>query len=934
MKKQELRGKLGIMSGWAYAFGCAVGWGSFMMPGNIFLPEAGPVGSVIGIALAALAMFFICYSTAYMAKKYPSESGVHVYIGKILGADHGFLSAWAILLAYLSIIWANSTALIILIRSIWGDVLQFGFHYTIFDYDVYFGEVLVTVSVMVFFALLTIVGKRLVRISHVLLAILHIGLLIAIFVGVFALGRPSEFIPFAETNVSSGVEIFNIVMLAPWMFVGFEAFMYMFNSGGRESKHVNVITIIAVITVAIAYIIPVLIPVLALPDGYTTWTSYLEASKSSEGLMSLPVFYSTYYALGDTGLKILVASIFCAIATSLFGLYRASARLLVSMSEEELMPKVVGKTNKHGEPYIGILIVLGISIIVPFFGRTAIGWIVDITTITATIVYVYSTIGSLRLAIKDKDASVGIKISSVVGMGVAAISILFLLIPNVFSENKIATESYFILALWSLAGLIYYWFVYKNDKKDLYGKSTAMWIIMAFLIMFSSVMWIRQRSVEYISQLERWQKGSLSKFMSSNALIQIGVVIVVLIALYYLFSILLKRQKEADKKAMEFESKSDAKTAFLFNMSHDIRTPMNAILGFTDLALLDTSDSEKMNDYLHKIKDSGVHLLSLINDILEMSRIESGKIEMEPKPVDLEEVLSNIYSIMKGQAAAKGQSFKVDSSAIEHKYVSVDRLRLNQVLINLISNAIKYTPDDGSVSVKVNEESIEDNNVKFHFVVEDNGIGMSEEFASKIFEDFEREKREETSKIQGTGLGMAITKNIVDLMQGTIEVDTKENVGTKITVVISLPVASEEEVEKLSEHSSDITEADFAGKRVLLADDMEINREIGVAILESYGFDVVEAEDGQDALIKVVSRPAGYFDIVFMDIQMPRLNGYEAAMSIRNINDKNKANVPIIAMTANAFQSDVDDAKKAGMNGHVAKPIDQEQLVAEIKKVL
>ena len=934
MKKQELKGRVGIMSGWAYAFGCAVGWGSFMMPGNIFLPQAGPLGSAIGISLAALAMFFICYSTAYMAKKYPKESGVHVYISKILGADHGFLSAWAILLAYLSIIWANSTALIILIRSIWGDVLQFGFHYSIADYDVYFGEVLVTISVMCFFALITIVGKRLIRVSHVILAILHIGILVAIFIGVFSMGNPSEYIPFAETEVSNGIEIFNIVMLGPWMFVGFEAFMYMFNSGGRESRHVNLITIIAVVTVAIAYIIPVLIPVLALPDGYNTWTSYLEASKSSEGLMSLPVFYSTYYVLGETGLKFLVASIFCAIATSLFGLYRASARLLVSMSEEELMPGFVGKTNKHGEPYIGILIVLGISVIVPFFGRTAIGWIVDITTITATIVYVYSTIGSLKLAIKDKDAGTGIRIASVVGMIVAFVSFLFLLIPNVFSENKIATESYFILALWSLAGLIYYWLVYRNDKKDLYGKSTVMWMLMAFLILFSSAMWIRQRSVEYISQLERWQKESLSSFMSSNALIQIAVVIVVLIALYYLFSILLKRQKEADKKAMEFESKSEAKTAFLFNMSHDIRTPMNAILGFTDLALLDTSDKEKMEDYLHKIKDSGIHLLSLINDILEMSRIESGKIDMNPKPEDLKELLSNIYSIMKGQAESKGHRFNVDLSKLEHKYVSVDRLRLNQVLINLISNSIKYTPNDGFVNVDVSEENVDDNKVTYKFVVSDNGIGMSEEFATKLFTDFEREKRKETEKIQGTGLGMAITKNIVDLMGGKIVVDSKENVGTTISVLLSLPIVSAEEVVKLNEHKTDITEADFKGKRVLLADDMEINREIGVAILESYGFEVVEAEDGQDALIKVVSRPAGYFDIVFMDIQMPRLNGYEAAMSIRNISDKNKASVPIIAMTANAFQSDVDDAKKAGMNGHVAKPIDQEQLVAEIKKVL
>lgn len=934
MKKQELTGKIGFASALAYAFGCAVGWGAFMMPSNIFLPEAGPLGSVIGIVLAALMVLIIGRCTSYMAKKYPNEAGIHVYIAKSMGADHGFLSAWAILLAYLSIIWANSTALIILIRVIWGDVLQFGFHYEILGYDVYFGEILLTIGVLVLFALLTILGKTWARIFHIALAALHIVFLVAIFIGVFAMGHPSEFIPFAKTDVSDGVEIFNIVMLAPWMYVGFEAFMYMFNSGGRSSKHVDKITLISVITIAIAYILPILIPVLGLPDGFSSWESYVQAASNADGLLSAPVFYSTYYVLGDTGLYILVACILCAISTSLFGLYRASARMLVAMSDEELLPKFVAKTNSHGEPWVGILIVMGISIVVPFFGRTAIGWIVDITTISATIVYVYSMVGCFRLASKDEGKKTGIKVAAVIGMVFASISFLFLLIPNVFSENKIATESYFILAIWSLVGLIYYWFAYRSDKTGMYGKSTVMWMLMAFLIFFSSVMWIRQSSIDYVDNIERWQKGALTNLMSRNALIQIIVVLIVLVALFSLFSILLKRQKEADLKAIEFESKSEAKTAFLFNMSHDIRTPMNAILGFTDLALLDTSNPEKMDDYLHKIKDSGVHLLSLINDILEMSRIESGKIEMDPRPEDLEVILDNIYSIMKGQAAAKGQSFHIDHSKIEHKYVSVDRLRLNQVLINLISNAIKYTPDEGNISVRAIENSSSGNNGSYTFIVEDDGYGMSQEFAERIFEDFEREQREETASIQGTGLGMAITKNIVDLLEGTITIDTKENVGTKITVDVILPTVSEEEVERLNTHDTDITEADFEGKRVLLADDMEINREIGVAILESYGFEVEEAEDGQDALIKIVSRPAGYFDIVFMDIQMPRLNGYEAAMSIRNISDKSKASVPIIAMTANAFQSDIDDAKNAGMNGHVAKPIDQQQLVEEIKKVL
>lgn len=933
MKKQELNSRIGSLSAWAYGFGCAVGWGAFMMPSNIFLPEAGPLGSLIGIVIAAFAIFLIAKGTSYMAGKFPKEAGIHVYIANILGADHGFLSAWATLLAYLSILWANSTAIILLIRAIWGDVLQFGFHYTIADYDVYFGEILLTIVLIVFFGLLAIFGKVLVRVFHIILAFVHIVLIAAIFIGIFIGGQHSLTFGFADVDLPKGVQVFNIVMLAPWMFVGFEAFAYMFNSGGRKAKDANKITIISIVTAAIAYILPMLIPVFAMPEGYTTWEAYVAASSQAEGLFSLPVFYSTYYVLGDVGLYILVACIFCAISTSIFGLFRATARLLVSMSEEELMPKFVGRLYKNGEPYVGIIIIMFISAIVPFFGRTAVGWIVDITTITATIVYIYSMVGCLKLTRQDPESKTGIKIVAFAGMAMAAISFLFLLIPNILSENKVATESYFILAVWSLLGLLYYLYVYRHDTEGIYGKSTVMWMLLAFLIFFSSTMWIRQRSVDYVTSLERWQKDSLSSFMGENAIIEMVVVAIVLFTLFSLFALLLKRQRDSDKKAIEFESRSEAKTAFLFNMSHDIRTPMNAILGFTDLALIDTSNEEKVNDYLHKIKNSGNHLLSLINDILEMSRIESGKIDNNPSPGDLKEIFSNIYSIMKGQADAKGHTFTIDTSSINNQYVYVDRLRLNQILLNLISNSIKYTPEGGDVSVVVQELKGTGDKVRYRIIVKDNGFGMSKEFVEKIFDDFEREEKEETLGIQGTGLGMAITKNIVELLDGTIRVDSEENVGTEIEVVLGFDKANEEEIYKLT-HKSDVTEADFKGKRVLLADDMEINREIAVAILELYEFEVVEAVDGQDALSKVVSHPPGYFDLVFLDIQMPRLNGYETAMAIRNISDKNKASVPIIAMTANAFESDIKDAKNAGMNGHVAKPIDQAKLVEEIKKAL
>ncbi len=923
---------IGISSEWAYAFGCACGWGTFMMPGNIFLPEAGPLGSAIGIILASILMYFIVSSISYVANHYPNDSGIHVYIGKILGADHGFLSAWCVLLAYLSILWANVTAFIVLIRNLWGDVLQWGFYYEVAGYDVYFGEVLTTIVVIVFFGLLAIVGKVAVRLLHVFAALFQIGIIIVLFVGVLISGvhTPADSFGFA-LGTSPGVQVMNITMLAPWMFIGIEACTYMVNSGGRKASDTQSVRLFAIVASCLAYLLPVLMIVLALPTGFSNWMEYLDVSHKTDGLLGLPLFYSVYCVFGETGLRWLVFCILCGISTSLFGLYRVIARLLVTMSEEELLPEKVGRLNKNGEPYVAILIVMIISVIIPFFGRTAIGWVVDMTTISATIVYVYCMIGCLKLARTHKDAGRRFKLQTIIGMIFAAASFLFLLIPNVFSENELATESYLILAVWSIGGLVYYWYIYRRDKKRMYGKTTVMWMLMVFLVFFSSVMWIRQRTIDRIKEVEGWEGARLSNYVAQNALYQFLVVLVVLAVIFSLFSIMIARQKETDKKALESDARNRAKTEFLFHMSHDIRTPMNAILGFTDLALLDTGNQEKMEDYLKKIKSSGAHLLSLINDVLEMSRIESGKMEIASEVMDLHEVFRNLDFIVRGSAEAKGQTLTVTTENLQHPYVYGDRLRLNQVLLNLTSNAIKYTQEGGEIRVSIRETGdVSDGIAGYQIAVKDNGMGMTPEFAAKVFEAFEREKQVEKHGIQGTGLGMAITKRIVDLVGGSISVKTELEKGSEFLVDVSMPLASEADIEAHQE-TKNLSEVNFDGKRVLLTDDVEINREIAVAILEMFDLIVEQACDGQEALEKVVEHPAGYYDVVFLDIQMPRMNGYEAARAIRGLSDEAKAKVPIIAMTANAFEEDIKNAKAAGMNGHVAKPIDQEQLVEQLR---
>ncbi|MCH5347947.1 MAG: response regulator [Oscillospiraceae bacterium] len=377
---------------------------------------------------------------------------------------------------------------------------------------------------------------------------------------------------------------------------------------------------------------------------------------------------------------------------------------------------------------------------------------------------------------------------------------------------------------------------------------------------------------------------------------------------------------------------SEAKSVFLSNMSHDIRTPMNAIVGFTSLALSHIDDIEKTEEYLKKIMVSGNHLLSLINDILDMSRIESGKMHIEEAPCSISEIVQGIQNILQEDINNKQQEFFVETEDITDDGIFCDKLRLNQVLINLLNNAVKYTNSGGRILFRITEEpGASKDRAIYEFLVKDTGIGMSEEFLQHIFEPFERERNSTISGIQGTGLGMAITKNIIDLMNGTIEVTSQQDVGTECKVRFVFRINSEKTVSEPEDTRSDHTSRTG---RILLAEDNELNQEIATAILEEAGFEIEVADNGQIAVEKLKNSEPGYYRIVLMDIQMPVMNGYEASKAIRSLDNKELASIPILAMTANAFEEDKQEALKSGMNGHIAKPIDVKVLFENLDKLL
>ena len=381
------------------------------------------------------------------------------------------------------------------------------------------------------------------------------------------------------------------------------------------------------------------------------------------------------------------------------------------------------------------------------------------------------------------------------------------------------------------------------------------------------------------------------------------------------------------------EKASQAKTDFLSNMSHDIRTPMNAIVGLTTLMENELDQPEKLAEHLHKLESSGQLLLGIINNILDMSRIESGKTTLSVEPMHLSQQLDQLSTMIRAQASEKAQTFTV-STHLRHENLLADPTRLNQVLMNILSNAVKYTPCGGHIRFEVEELPRNEHYAKYSFVVQDDGIGMSEAYQKTLFDPFTREERSGTNKVQGTGLGMAITKNIVDLMGGSISVESATGKGTRFEVVLEFPIDAEADAvpkaQALPEEPEDVSP--LCGMNFLCAEDNAINAEILELLLESKGAHCKIYPNGQELVDAFVRVKPGEYDMILMDVQMPVMDGLEAARRIRSSENPLGRVIPILAMTANAFLEDMQKSKEAGMDEHLSKPVDIDALEQTVKR--
>ena len=427
--------------------------------------------------------------------------------------------------------------------------------------------------------------------------------------------------------------------------------------------------------------------------------------------------------------------------------------------------------------------------------------------------------------------------------------------------------------------------------------------------------------------------------VKQQALVFLVAVSIAVLATAICYLMLHRKQREKlyteeiRKSAEKARKANEAKTRFLFNMSHDIRTPINAIVGFSGLLEKSIHDEKKSLDYIKKIRVSSDILLTIINQVLEMARIESGKITLNPESVNIREMVEAMNTVFESSLTKKSLEYQCSLNVV-HDQILCDKTKMEEIILNVVSNSIKYTNPHGKITVSIDElDSEDEKNANYKVVVEDNGIGMSQDYLPHIFEEFSREHTSTETRVAGTGLGLPIVKSLVDRMGGTIEVESEEGKGTRFIMKFSFPVSLENQVrEKEKQNIPDITEK-LEGKRILLAEDTGMNAEIAETVLEETGIKVKHVEDGIQCIEELKKMPEKYYDVILMDVQMPNMDGYTATQRIRDLDDS-RAEIPIIAMTANAYDEDRRKAQEAGMDGFLAKPLDVDEMMRLLAQII
>ncbi len=561
---------LSSFSVWAFALGTSIGWGSLVITSNTYLSQAGPLGSVFGLLIGMAVMLVISRNYHYLINRYPDAGGAYAYSKAAFGYDHGFLTAWFLVLTYFAIFWANATSLPLFARYFLGDLFQFGFRYSIFGYEVYLGEIILSVAAIWIIALLCMNQRKAAAgIMTCLVCLLSIAIIICFLAAIGKHGGTSfSFQPAMLPEKNALSQIVLIACISPWAFIGFESISHSSEEFRFPHRKIFRILILSVISATALYLFVMLLSVSAYPAEYASWREYINDIGNLSGIKGLPAFYAAQHYLGNGGILLLILALLALIITSLIGNIVALSRLILALTKDNILPAVFSKINKHQVPGNALILIAVISMFIPFLGRTAVGWIVDVTTLGATVVYGFVSASALKTANDSGDKTE--KVTGVIGLIVMVVIALYLLLPNLFSAGSMGNTSYILFTVWSILGFFFFRHLLKKDSRKRFGKSIIVWIVLLSLILFTSLVWMNQRTVattetaimnvqEYLNEddetpeeaaLEdvfiRQQLAQIYRANAVSMVIVIGLFGVSLITLLNIYSLMRKRAEQSE----------------------------------------------------------------------------------------------------------------------------------------------------------------------------------------------------------------------------------------------------------------------------------------------------------------------------------------------------------------------------------------------------
>ncbi len=799
---------------WGLSLGCAVGWGAFMVPANLFIPTAGPLGTIIAMTISTVLLLIIAANFCHLAERIHDDGGIVAYTKRILGHDHAFLAAWILLIAYLSIMWGNATANILLARFLLGDVFAWGYMYNIAGFDINFGEILITWLIITAYGLFSIYGGKLRKYLNTLFAVLFFIIVVMLFIALYNNTPAGVFTPGFQHYTSPFMQVFSMVMLAPWMFFGFETVTHASADFTFPSKRLFPIVTAAVVSGGIIYVLLAGMAVMNIPEAFSSWTYYIAQKNSLEGLDGLPVFHSVHAVFGNNGLALLCVSITTAISTSLLGLFRITGVLLQYMAVNKVLPPWFAQESTDSTPRNAIFFVMLISLLIPFLGRVSVVWLCDVITVVGSVAYGYASLCAYIIAWRENDRRG--KILGAVGV---IISILFFfapLIPGILLGGSLDTESYLMLACWSMLGFVYYWYVFKRDQENRFGHSTSMCIMILFLNFFSTSIWMHQTIEQQLVDMSANNMKVNYTILATDNMVQMLMILIILLLMADIF-ITIKRRERITAQARKTQHQiNQAKNTFLSNLSHDIRIPMEAAQASIHLALENCSTClgcpeekcprripDRLTNCLSKLDNHNQRLMNYIDCMLDKGCIEDGnetsvldselhKILLDTAPMEWQKILQQTKEIFALQMQDKNLFFEVYPIELRDNLVLCDERRLTRILINLISNACEYTAAGGGVMVTLLQtgtttESPRGEKVPcgvYELHIQDTGTNLPPVVVNSLTEEFYPD-------VTDMG-GLYIARGLTKLLGGTLSASSMPGQqGKELILKLILPICSQ-----------------------------------------------------------------------------------------------------------------------------------------------